>query len=155
MGRLKVLRSLEERVAELDEARRSYFYRDPDRPDVRFVKSHARVPPEVQKAQVRLRTSRWRSEMDRKRAPTASEVGMALAVALATTRNLRSFTVDDQRLVQRALHDLKDRGFSIDEALKTLRRLRIKMVDPSERQGEANESCAAPIGLPGEPEPPF
>jgi hypothetical protein len=93
--------------------------------------------------------------MDRKRAPTASEVGMALAVALATTRNLRSFTVDDQRLVQRALHDLKDRGFSIDEALKTLRRLRIKMVDPSERQGEANESCAAPIGLPCEPEPPF
>ena len=155
MTKLKTLKSVDERVAELDAARASYFFRDPDRPDARFAKSRARVAPEVRKAQGRLRTSRWRSELDRKRAPTMRDIGMAMAVALATTSNLRELTMDDQRLVQRALHDLKARGFSIDEAKATLRRLRIRMVDPMDRQGEATESCAAPIGLPGEPEPLF
>jgi hypothetical protein len=159
MTQRKTLRPFEarvaERVAEIDAGRQAYFQRDPDRPDARFIKSHGRVPPEVRKAQGRLRTSRWRSDMDRKRAPTASEVGMALAVALATTSNLRSLTGDDRNLVMRALHDLKARGYDIDQAKATMRRLRNKMMDPLDRQGEATESCAAPIGLPGEQEPLF
>jgi hypothetical protein len=92
--------------------------------------------------------------MDRAKRPSTRDVGLALAVALATS-NRHELTVADQRLVMRALHSLQDRGFDIEQAKATMRSLRIRMLDPSERQGEANESCAAPIRLPSDPEPLF
>jgi len=79
---------------------------------------------------------------------------MALAVALATTSNRDALAGDDRRLVMRALHDRRDRRFDIDQAKLTMRPLRNKMLDPSQRQGEATESCGQPLGPPGEPEPP-
>jgi len=134
-----------DRIAEMDSVRGTLFYRDPERPDSRFVKPRRRRPAEVVKAQQRLRTARWRSEMDRRRAPTVAEVGMSLAVALATTSWSDKLTALDYDLIRRALDDLQARGYSIEEARKTLRRLRVRMVDPGDRQGEADESCGPPI----------
>ncbi|MDT4740254.1 hypothetical protein [Bradyrhizobium sp. WYCCWR 12699] len=83
--------------------------------------------------------------MDRRKAPTVEQVGLSLAVALATSSWSDKWTSLDYDLLRRALDDLKARGFSIDEARRTLRRLRIKLVDPGDRQGEADESCGPPI----------
>ena len=132
-------------ISEMDAAKASYFQRDPERPDSRFVKPRRRRPAEVVRAQQRLRTARWRSEMDRRRAPTVGEVGLALATALATTSWSDALTSLDYDLLRRALADLQARGFSIDEARRTLRRLRMRMVDPGARAGEADESCGPPI----------
>ncbi|MBB4377323.1 hypothetical protein [Bradyrhizobium sp. SBR1B] len=70
---------------------------------------------------------------------------MSLAVALATSSWSDRLTSLDYDLIRRALDDLKARGFSIDEARRTLRRLRIKLVDPGDRQGEESEGCGPPI----------
>lgn len=134
-----------DRISEMDAAKGVYFQRDPERPDSRFVKPRRRQPIEVRKAQQRLRTARWRSEMDRRKAPTVAEVGMALAVALATTNWSDKLTSLDYDLIRRALNDLKARGYSIDEAKNTLRRLRVRMVDPGDRAGKADDSCEPPI----------
>jgi len=132
-------------IHEMDEARGTYFQRDPERPDNRFVKHRRRQPVEVRRAQQRLRTARWRSEMDRRKAPTTTEVGLALATALATTSWSDRLTPADYDLIHRALDDLKARGYSIDETRKTLRRLRVRTVDPGDRAGEADESRGPPI----------
>jgi len=134
-----------DKIAELTEAKRSYFFRDPDRPDGRFVKVFGRVPPEVRRAQGRLRTARWRSELDRKKAPTLHDIGMSMAVALATTSWANRITKLDYELWERTKLDLQSRGFSVGEAKKTLRKLRIKMLDPADRDGEESESCGPPI----------
>lgn len=132
-------------IHEMDAARGAYFQRDPDRPDNLFVKPRRRQQPvEVSRAQARLRTARWRSEMDRRKAPTTTEVGLALATALATSSWSDRLTALDYDLLRRALDDLKARGFSIEEAKKTLRRLRVRLVDPGDRAGEADESCGPP-----------
>lgn len=134
-----------DRIAEMDAAKRQYFQRDPDRPDPRFVKLRRRQPIEVSRAKARLRTARWRSEMDRRKAPTVEQVGLSLAVALATSNWHDRLTPADYDLLRRALQDLQARGFSIEEAKRTLRRLRIKLVDPGDRQGEESEGCGPPI----------
>jgi hypothetical protein len=132
-------------IHEMDEAKGVYSQRDPDRPDSRFVKPRRRQSVEVSRAKARLRTARWRSEKDRRRAPTVAEVGSALAVALATTSWSDKLTKLDYDLLTRALMDLEARGFSLDEAKKTMRRLRIRLVDPGDRAGEESEGCGAPI----------
>lgn len=132
-------------IAELNAAKGQYFGRYPDRPDNKFVKPRRRQPVEVLRAQQRLRSARWRSEMDRRKAPTTTEVGLALATALATTSWSDKLTGADYDLIRRALADLEARGFSIVEARKMLRRLRLKLVDPGDRDGEESEGCAAPI----------
>lgn len=81
-----------DRILEMDSMRGTTFYRDPDRPDAAFVKSRSRVPEEVRRAQGRLRTARWRADMDRRKAPTALQIGMAMAVALATTNRQSDLT---------------------------------------------------------------
>jgi hypothetical protein len=142
-------------VAQIEETKKTRFYRDPDRPDSRYVRSRVRVAPEVKKAKASLRTARYRSEMDRMKRPTTHDVGMSLAVALATTNWRSMLTPLDYDLLQRALLDLQARGFSIDGAKKTMRRLRIRLVDPADREGEPDESCGMPIRIAGEPELPF
>lgn len=132
-------------IARLNEACGTYFQRDPDRADNMFVRPRRRQPLEIKRAKQRLRTARWRSEMDRRKAPTTTEVGMALATALATTSWHDRLTPADYDLIRRALCDLEARGFSIAETKKTLRRLRIRMVDPGDRAGEADDSCGPPI----------
>src|SRR5260370_864504 len=98
-GSLRRVRRRSNRVVNV---RQSVFYRDPDRPDSRYVKPCVRVPPEVKKAKARLRTARYRSDLDRKRRPTTHDIGMSMAVALATTSNLRGLTGAELDLFERA-----------------------------------------------------
>lgn len=70
---------------------------------------------------------------------------MALATALATTSWSDGLTGADYDLLRRALMDLEARGFSIEEAKRTLRRLRLRLVDPGDRAGEESEGCGPPI----------
>lgn len=134
-----------DRINEMNAACGAFFQRDPNRPDNVFVKTRRRQPIEVRRAQQRLRTARWRSELDRRKAPTTAEVGMALATALATTSWQDRLTRPDYDLIRRALSDLEARGFDPKEVRKTMRRLRTRMVDPGDRAGEADESCGPPI----------
>jgi hypothetical protein len=142
-------------VAEIEETKKTRFYRHPDRPDSRYVRSRVRVPPEVKRAKASLRTARYRSELDRAKRPTTHDIGMSLAVALATTNWQSLLTDADYDLLRRALLDLQARGFSRDGALKTLRSLRIRLVDPADRQGEPDENCGMPIPITGERPLPF
>jgi hypothetical protein len=77
---------------------------------------------------------------------------MSLVRALITSR-LRELTWTDYDLVDRALADLRSRGFSIDETKAVLRRMRTRYVDPSDRAGEPDESCGPDLRLPGEEGP--
>lgn len=118
-------------VLRMDADRRATLFRDPDRPDAKFVPSRRqRQPAEVTKAQARVRTDRWRTSMDRRRAPTAAQLGMSLVTALARS-DLNELTPDDRGLVGAMLVDLDARGFSLNEARETLRRLRDRVSDPS------------------------
>ncbi|WP_249134443.1 hypothetical protein [Bradyrhizobium japonicum] len=136
-------------VAEIDDVRRTVFYRDPDRPDARVLKRLDRVPPEVRRAQTRIRTAHWRSKLDRDRRPTAQQIGMSLVAALVTARR-DELTRTDSDLVGRMLVDLQSRGFSIEQAKSTLRRMRTRYVDPADRAGEPDDDCGPPIRLAGE-----
>jgi hypothetical protein len=64
---------------------------------------------------------------------------MALVTALVTA-TLDELTEADRGIVRRALVDLQGRGFSIIEAKDMLRRLRNRMVDPADLEGESTES---------------
>lgn len=139
----------ERRVAALDGLRRTTFFRDPDRPDARVLKRLDPVPPEVRRAQARLRTAHWRKKMDRDRRPSAGQIGMSLVAALVTAR-LDEITEKDRGLVGRMLLELQSRGFSIEQAKATLRRMRTKYVDPADRAGEPDDDCGPPIRLAGE-----
>jgi hypothetical protein len=136
-----------DRISEMDETRRALFYRDPERPDDSFFKSRGRVHVEVRRAQQRLRTSRWRSERERRKAPTVQQIGMALVEALVTSDHADLVDRSSQNfgLVKRALLNLEARGYNLDETKQALRRRRNRMVDPADRQGEASESTGAPI----------
>ncbi|WP_370191558.1 hypothetical protein [Bradyrhizobium elkanii] len=70
---------------------------------------------------------------------------MSLAVALATSSWSDRLTSLDYDLLRRALDDLQARGFSVEETKKTMRRLRLRLVDPGDRQGEESEGCGPPI----------
>jgi hypothetical protein len=134
-------------VAALDETRHSEFFRNPDRPDGRFVRERrGRQHPDVLRAQARIRTAHWRNKMDRKRAPTTQQICMSLLVALVTS-NLNELTERDHGLVGKMLLDLQSRGFSIVEAKATLRRLRNRMVDPDDRAGEPGETTGPALQL--------
>ncbi|MGY3356279.1 hypothetical protein ACVWZK_002942 [Bradyrhizobium sp. GM0.4] len=124
-------------VAEIDETRRAEHWRDPDRPDPRvFAPRRVRVPPEIVKAQTRLRTAAWRNRMDRRRAPTGREVGMALVAALITSSMSEIMESSDRGILAKALVDLDRRGFSVTEAKATLRRLRDRHVEHDDRKGD-------------------
>ncbi|MGY0571916.1 hypothetical protein ACTGJ9_013340 [Bradyrhizobium sp. RDM12] len=124
--------------------RMTHFFRAPDRPESRFVKTSRRTPQEVKRAQGRMRTARWRADMDSRKAPTAQQVGLALAVALATTEGISQLSLQDMQLVQRALHHLRCNGFDIAEAKKTMRRLRRRLVDPLDRRSAQMEAGGEP-----------
>jgi hypothetical protein len=125
-------------VEKLDETRVAEHWRNPDRPDARFVKKARSQPIEVVRAQGRIRSSHYRNKLDQRRAPTAYQVGMAMVCALVTS-SPSELTEADKGILGRALADLQGRGFSIIEAKNMLRRLRNRLVDPPDREGEPTE----------------
>lgn len=129
-------------ISKIDEVTKSYFGRDPDRPDSRFFKARGRMPVEVRRAKQRMRTARWRADMDRRKSPTIDEVGRALVEALVTSDRdkLMDRTGADFDLVKRALLTLHERGYSIDETRQSLRRRRNRLVHPGDRRDEDAQS---------------
>lgn len=118
-------------VSQIDETRVSEHFRSPDRPDSRFVKPRRRQDPAIRRAKTRLRTANYRNRLDERRAAPTSIIGMALVMALVTTK--RSLLTDSDRdLIGRALVDLQARGFDIREVQDALRRLRRRVVDQPE-----------------------
>ena len=131
-------------VAVLDETKRAEHWRDHDcRPDARFVKKTSRRDPKVVKAQGRIRTAHYRNRLDQRGSPTTNQIGMAMVVALVTSKP-EELTEADRGLIGRMLVELQAHGFSIVEAKAMLRRLRNRLVDPADRKGEPSGSpCAA------------
>jgi len=126
-------------VAAIDETRRTEHWRDHDgRPQARVFRQR-RVAPEIVRAQTRLRTAHWRTEMDRRAAPDSREIGMALVHALITTR-LSEMTRSDRDILARALMDLDARGYNPVEAQRTLRRLRNRYVDNGDRASDTEDA---------------
>jgi hypothetical protein len=131
-------------VARLNEALKTEHWRNPDRPDATFIKNRGRRPPEIVRAQGRIRTASYRNALDRRCAPTTQQIAMALVTALVTTRQ-SELTEADRGIVGRALVDLVARGFDLHEAKAMLRRLRNRLVDEADRAGEPGDSTAEPL----------
>jgi hypothetical protein len=126
-------------VAQIDETRVAEHWRNPDRPDARFVKNVRRQDPKIRRAQTRLRTAHYRNRLDQAKRPSTYQIGMAMVAALATAE-LKSMSRSDWNLVGRALADLQSRGFDLLEVKSSLRQLRNRMVDPADREDEQTES---------------
>lgn len=137
---------VQQRVDRMVAERRTALFRDPDRPNGSFTRSRRgrTVPPEVIREQGRTRVARHRVELDRRRAPTVEQIGRALIAAFATMDDVNKMTAHELPLFNRMLLDLRDRGFDIDEAKRTMRRLRNRMVDASARAGEPDDNGAEP-----------
>lgn len=137
---------VQQRVDRMIAERKAALFRDPDRPNPVFTRSRRgrTVPTEVLREQGRTRVARHRVMLDRKRAPTVEQMGRALIAALATMDDINTMTAVELPIFNRMLVDLRDRGFHIEEAKRTLRRLRNRMLDASARQGEPDDSGAEP-----------
>ena len=135
-------------VAQIDETRVAEHWRNPDRADARFVKQRRPQDPKIRKAKGRARTAMYRNRLDQRGAPTTHQIGMAMVMSLVTADS-KSMTRSDWNLVGRALANLQSRGFDISEAKASLRKLRNRVVDPADREGEQTESTGEPIGRSG------
>ncbi|MEH2512236.1 hypothetical protein V1291_003590 [Nitrobacteraceae bacterium AZCC 1564] len=131
-------------VAAIDKTRAAEHFRNPDRPDSKFVRRRRRQDPAIGRAKARLRTALYRNRLDQRCAPSTAEIGMALVVALATAK-LDELTEADRGLVGRALVDLRERGFSVDEAKEMLRGLRRRLVESTDGKAESADDIAHPL----------
>ncbi|MGJ4932560.1 hypothetical protein ACQR1I_09235 [Bradyrhizobium sp. HKCCYLS2038] len=122
-------------VSEIDDERRQEHSRSSDRPDSVFLRNVNRPSVDVRRAKGRLRTAAWRSRMDQARVPDTNTFGRALVYALVTS-SMDQLTELDRSIVGRALLDLRSRGYDVVAQNKALRRLRNRLVDPADRQGE-------------------
>jgi hypothetical protein len=133
-------------VAQIDETRVAEHWRNPDRPDAKFVKRRRRQDPKITRAKTRARTALYRNRLDQRGAPTTHQIGMAMVMSLVTAR-LDELTAADRGLVRRALVDLQGRGFSVVEARNMLLKLRARMVDPADGEGEFLRSDVLPENI--------
>lgn len=131
-------------VARIDETRMAEHFRNPDRPDSRFVKPRRRQDPAIGRAKARLRTAHYRNRLDQRRAASTHEIGMAIVMSLVTA-DPDQMSRSDWNLVGRALADLQARGFDLSEVKATLRNLRTRMIDPADRDGEPVDPGANPL----------
>ncbi|MDB6166015.1 MAG: hypothetical protein JWQ83_1155 [Lacunisphaera sp.] len=132
-------------VADIRRSSAELFFRNDDRPSTEFVPVRRREDPEIRKAKAQARTAAWRMECDRQRRPESRDVGMALLIALVTSDHLRDMTSTELRFVGAALADLEARGFDREETKAVMRRLRNRLVDPGDRQGEDSETTGPAI----------
>lgn len=117
-----------------------------------FVPVRRKQDPDIRRAKSQARTAAWRRECDRRRRPEARDIGMAMVSALVTSPNLdHAMTSAELRFVSVALDDLVARGFDREQIKIVLRRLRVRLVDPGDRQGEVSETCGPAIEV-GNPE---
>jgi hypothetical protein len=133
-------------VAQIDETRQAEHWRNPDRPNGKLAKSRRRQDPKIRKAKTRARTALYRNRLDQRGAPSTAQIAMAIVVALVTA-DLDELTAADRGIVGRALQDLQGRGFSVVEARNMLCKLRDRMVDPADGEGEFLRSDVLPENI--------
>jgi hypothetical protein len=74
-------------VRQIGETCRSEHFRNDDGPDGRAVRRRrSSLHPDVVRAQARVRVAAWRNRQDADRIPTTAQIGMALVVALVTSK---------------------------------------------------------------------
>jgi hypothetical protein len=132
-------------VDQIDKTRESVFFRDPDRPSTTFMPARKKEDPRIRRAKTRARTAAWRNDLDRQRRPESADIGKALLLALVMSKNLLDMTQPEVQFVTAALDDLAVRGFDRAQTLKVLRRLRNRLMDPADLQGEEPESSSSTV----------
>lgn len=137
---------IDDQVSQIDGIRESVLFRNPDRPSTRFipVRKPAKQDPRIRRAKARARTAAWRNDLDRLKRPEARDIGMALLTAWVTFPDLLDVSKLEVRFVTAALDDLAARGFDRAQTLKVLRRLRNRMLNPDDRQGEESRENGVP-----------
>jgi hypothetical protein len=129
-------------IAKLYDMRKTVFFRDPDRPDPKFVRPRRIVRTiDVIRAKGRARTAAWRAENDKTKRATLEQIGKSLCVALVTS-NLDELTDRERSLVGRMLIDLQERGFNIIESRNTLKRLQKRLLGPVDSRGNGDDGRA-------------
>ena len=132
-------------AADIRRMNQQYFERMADRPSTLFVPVRQRQDPEIRRVKAQMRTAAWRQECDRKRKPESRDVAMALLTALVTSEHLTAMTGRELRFVGAALADLEARGFDREQIKLVMRRLRNRLVDPGDREGEESETTGPAI----------
>jgi hypothetical protein len=136
-----IVKPTQSEVNRIDRIRESEFWRDPDRPSVKFVPARQRQSPEVRRAKCRLRTAAWRNRLDRLRRPEIRDIGMSMVVALVTSPHLdHAMTDTELRFVDVALDDLQARGFDLEQVKIVLRRIRRRLSDSGDRSVKQSDT---------------
>jgi hypothetical protein len=113
-------------VAEIDQARAAYFERNPDRPQGR-VRARSRKPADVLKAESRMRTAAWRSQLDKLGRPESDQVALQFLVCLIDVAREAGHEVADlpetRRAFDRMFAAMSERGFQRSEVEAVVRRM--------------------------------
>jgi hypothetical protein len=113
-------------VDQIDQARQQYFARSPDRPQGR-VRTRSRKSEEIKKAESRLRTAAWRSQLDKLGRPESDTVAIQLLVCLIDVARESGFEVADLPETKKAFDKMFDvmteRGFQRGEIEAVIKRL--------------------------------
>jgi hypothetical protein len=121
------MKTIQQSVADIDAAREAYFGRSPDRPQG-SARARSRKPPEILKAESRLRTAAWRQANDKSGKPEAFVVALQFlvsTVSLAREKGLEGLDAfrSSEAAFQHALDELVARGFDREAAKAVFRRL--------------------------------
>jgi hypothetical protein len=116
----------------IDHIRLTGFQRAGTRPSAKLRRPPSEPQKAHQRASGRLRTAVYRCELDKKRKPESSVVGMALLAAVVTQTSLKSFDAASVAIVTAAFADLQLRGYErseIEAVFKRFRKLLRSMPD--------------------------
>jgi hypothetical protein len=94
----------------IDHVRLTGFQRSGSRPVGKLRRPPSEMAKTRQRASGRLRTAVYRCNLDTKRKPESSVVGMALLAAVVTQASLKSFDAASVSIVTAAFADLQERG---------------------------------------------
>lgn len=118
--------TIEQSVADIDEARSAYFSRNPDRPQGR-VRTRSRKPAEILKAESRMRTAAWRDSLDKLGRPESDQVAIQLLVSLIDVARESGFEVQElpetRKAFDRMFAVMEQRGFQRNEVEAVVKRM--------------------------------
>ena len=120
------MKHIQQTVDQIDEVRKAYFERSPDRPQGR-VRTRSRKPAEILKAESRLRTAAWRADLDKRGRPESNQVALQLLVCLIHVARESDHEVADLPETKRAFDKLfvvmEERGFQRTEVEAVIKRI--------------------------------
>ena len=118
--------TIEQSVADIDEARSAYFSRNPDRPQGR-VRTRSRKPAEILKAESRMRTAAWRADLDKRGRPETNQVATQFLISLVEVARESGYSVEDlpetKASFVKMFDAMAERGFQRDQVEAVIRRM--------------------------------